>query len=145
MRIISPSTGRPHESVLPLYIIEPGLIHTPDFDALHWRFIRQSLIELQDRLADLGQPPIRYGDAQDVFERLLKNTHSPISTPMKKPVMPQTFSRDQRLQDWSREKGIMACIPNMVSLGLKDRDGWSRQWEERMRGPIFPTQPLYQH
>ena len=129
-------------AVLPLYIIEPGLIHSPDFDALHWRFIRQSLIELQDRLADLGQPLIiRYGDAQDVFERLLKEHPFTHLYSHEETGNAWTFSRDKRLQEWTQEKAITwhEYPQHGVVRGLKDRDGWSRQWEERMRRPIFPT------
>ena len=53
--------------LLPLYIIEPDIIHAPDFDALHWQFIQEALHELNQQLTRLGQPLIiRTGEATDV-------------------------------------------------------------------------------
>ena len=40
--------------VVPIYIIEPEIINSSDFDALHWQFIRESLIDLQISLKMLG-------------------------------------------------------------------------------------------
>ena len=74
--------------LLPLYIIEPDLINAPDFGSLHWTFIRECLIDLNDQLSALGQPLIvRRGDALSVLEnsdskRILNN-----SIPTKKLVM----------------------------------------------------------
>ena len=57
--------------VLVLYIIEPEVIRTPDFDALHWNFIRESLVELQSSLSRCGTPlQVITGDVVAVFNRL---------------------------------------------------------------------------
>ena len=131
-----------HGAVLPLYIIEPGLLHASDFDALHWHFIRQSLIELQANLAQLGQPLIiRYGDAQDVFEILMKEHPFKRLYSHEETGNAWTFSRDTRLNEWAKEKGVewKEYPQNGVVRGLTDRDGWSRQWEARMRQPIYAS------
>lgn len=41
--------------VLPLYVIEPDYWQLPDSSARHWRFIAQSLVELNQALLNLGQ------------------------------------------------------------------------------------------
>ena len=41
-------------SVLPLYILEPALWQQPDASLRQWRFIRQSLRELDAALRELG-------------------------------------------------------------------------------------------
>lgn len=56
--------------VLPLYIIEPSILYAPDFDASHYVFVRQSLRELREELANLGQPQIvRQGRIYEVRNR----------------------------------------------------------------------------
>ena len=57
--------------VLPVYIIEPDFWTEPDASARHWMFLRQSLAELHDTLASLGQPLlIRWGDAVSILDEL---------------------------------------------------------------------------
>ena len=49
--------------VLPLYVAEPDLWQQPDMAARHWGFICESLHELNEALAGLGQPLVlRTGD-----------------------------------------------------------------------------------
>ena len=59
-------------SVLPVYIIEPEVIQAADFDALHWQFIQESLLDLQFSLSGLGAPlQVLRGSAVDVVLSLI--------------------------------------------------------------------------
>ena len=50
--------------VLPLFIVEPMFWALPDASARQWQFCAESLAELREALAELGQPlVIRTGDA----------------------------------------------------------------------------------
>lgn len=56
--------------VLPLYIVEPELWRQPDFSLRQWAFCRESLEELREQLAELGQPlVVRSGDAVVLLEQ----------------------------------------------------------------------------
>ena len=56
--------------VLPLYVVEPELWQQPDASERQWLFCRESLIELRQALADLGQPlVVRVGDVVQVLDR----------------------------------------------------------------------------
>ena len=58
-------------TVLPLFVIEPELLYAPDFDRLHYEFLRDALLELRSGLASLGQPLIaRLGEMTDVLAQL---------------------------------------------------------------------------
>ena len=49
--------------VLPLYVVEPELWQQPDTSERQWLFCRESLLDLQQALSDLGQPlVVRCGD-----------------------------------------------------------------------------------
>jgi deoxyribodipyrimidine photo-lyase len=59
--------------VLPVYVIEPEMIEAADFDALHWDFIQESLVDLNASLEELGAGLfIQYGEVCDVFQQLYK-------------------------------------------------------------------------
>ena len=56
--------------VLPLYVVEPELWQQPDASERQWLFCRESLLELREALAALGQPlVVRSGDVVEVLER----------------------------------------------------------------------------
>ena len=56
--------------VLPLYVVEPELWRQPDGSERQWLFCRESLLDLRQALAGLGQPlVVRSGDVVEVFER----------------------------------------------------------------------------
>ncbi len=123
--------------VLPLYIIEPELIHAPDFSAAHWDFLAQSLVSLRERLAALGSPlVVREGEATAVISQFPiarlwahEETGNGIS-----------YARDRRVRRWAREQGIpfVEFPANGVVRRLARRDGWSRQWETRMAEALTP-------
>ena len=60
-------------NVIPLYIIEPEIINSDQFSSLHWNFIYQSLLELNKKLTNLGQPLIiRRGEAVETLHAINK-------------------------------------------------------------------------
>ncbi|MEY3756962.1 MAG: putative cryptochrome, partial [Cyanobacteriota bacterium] len=59
-----------HGPVLPLVIVEPELWQQSDASARQWAFCAESLEELRQSLAELGQPlVVRIGSAVEVLER----------------------------------------------------------------------------
>lgn len=128
--------------ILPLYIIEPKLIHAPDFDALHWNFIRESLQDLQSSLRELGvELQVLLGDAVEIFAQL-HHTHSlSMIWAHEETGNQMTYQRDLAVAAWARTQGVsLNELPqNGVVRRLRDRDGWSQHWEARMCVPIVPV------
>ncbi|MEO1651960.1 MAG: deoxyribodipyrimidine photo-lyase [Bacteroidota bacterium] len=61
------------QKLLLIYIFEPELQAYPDWNIRHWRFIWQSLEQLQSQLqAYRSQVHIFYGNARCVFESILE-------------------------------------------------------------------------
>ncbi len=121
--------------VLPLYIVEPEWLASPDFDPSHWTFVRASLVELDQQLRRLGQGlVVRAGEAVDVL-RHLPEAHLWAHEETGNWV---TYQRDRRVRKWARETNtpITEVPANGVVRRLKSRDGWSRNWEGRMAEPI---------
>ncbi|MFQ3590352.1 MAG: deoxyribodipyrimidine photo-lyase [Chloracidobacterium sp.] len=128
--------------VLPLYIVEPEIIHAEDFDARHWAFIRDSLAALRDRLHRLGQPlVVRFGEAVQVFEALAQALSIVALWAHEETSQQVAYARDRRVRAWARARGIpfYEYPSNGVVRRLVSRDGWDATWESRMAAPFPPT------
>ena len=122
--------------VLPVYVIEPEIIRAADFDALHWQFIRESLLDLQRSLFELGASlQVLEGSAVDVFDSLHNRYGFSSLWAHEETGNAVTYKRDQAVAKWAASKNVSFNeIPqNGVVRCLQDRDGWSKQWEQRMR------------
>jgi deoxyribodipyrimidine photo-lyase len=132
--------------VLPLYIVEPSFIHAHNFSPIHWTFIRESLLELGETLARLGQPLIvRVGEATEVLHRLA--TLLPISAlwAHEETSTLRGYARDQAVRRWARAQHLpFTELPqNGVIRRLPNRDQWDTLWEERMAQPLhLPPEAL---
>lgn len=131
--------------VLPVYLIEPELINGPDFDAMHWNFIAESLKALRAELSTLGAPlEIHRGSAVEVFERLWAKHRFGAIWAHEETGNALTYARDRAVANWAANCGVAfhEYPQNGVIRRLKDRDGWARQWERRMREPILEPPSL---
>ena len=118
-----------------LYIIEPGVMGAPDFDALHWTFQVAALRDLARSLSELGCPlVIRRGEACEVLERVRVETGFTHLRSHEETGTALTFARDRDVRRWADRQGVawVEYPQNGVVRGLTDRDGWARQWELRM-------------
>ena len=132
--------------VLPLYVIEPSILSAPDFDASHYVFIRQSLRELRERLADLGQPLIvRQGEAVQVLEELRVEGWVAGIWAHEETGNGVSYQRDRDVRAWAKTNRIPFCeIPSGgVVRRLKSRDNWIGIWQSRMgREPLCAPKAL---
>lgn len=124
-------TGKP---LLLLYIFEPSLISDPHYSDRHWRFICESIADMDTRLPEGSRVLKAYGEADEIFSKLHKlvliNTvYSHEETGIKR-----TFLRDIRMSDWFKEHGIrwVESPVNAVQRGLMSRKNWSTHWKERI-------------
>jgi len=131
--------------VLPIYLVEPSLWQQPDASGRHWAFVRESLIELRDALAALGQPlVIRRGEAVTAFEALRAKRGPFALWSHQETGNGWSYARDVAVLGWAREHGIAWTeLPQQgVIRRLKSRDGWSRRWDRMMSADCAepPTQ-----
>jgi deoxyribodipyrimidine photo-lyase len=93
--------------VLPIYLVEPSLWQQPDASGRHWAFVRESLIELRDALAALGQPlVIRRGEAVTAFEALRAKRGPFALWSHQETGNGWSYARDVAVLGWAREHGI---------------------------------------
>jgi len=128
--------------VLPLYIAEPHLWAQPDASARQWAFLAESLAELRQALAALGQPLlVRVGEMLPWLERLRRRVPIAGLWSHQETGNGWTYQRDLQVAAWCREQGIAwSELPqNGVVRCLKSRDGWARRWEQRLGGEPLPA------
>ena len=129
-------------SILPIYIIEPDVIQSPDFDAMHWDFIAESLLCLQASLRALGaELQVVEGSAVDVLASLRRRCGFTALWAHEETGNAITYRRDVAVGRWAAREGVdFHELPqNGVVRRLKDRDCWARHWERRMGAPILPV------
>ena len=123
------------EACLLLYIFEPMLCKDSHYSERHFRFIKQSLSELQIQLKAYNtQILILEGEAKFIFEKL--HQLIPIKTVFshQETSIQITYQRDLLLQKLFKNQTIQwrEFVHNGVFRGLKNRSEWVKLWEKHM-------------
>ncbi|HAQ47744.1 MAG TPA: deoxyribodipyrimidine photolyase [Glaciecola sp.] len=126
--------------VLLIYIIEPILLHDPHYDIRHWRFIWQSLQDINQQLNQFnGQLLILQGEATAVFSQLQKNLTIQHIYSHQEIGLSNTFERDKSVRSWCDTRAIQwsEFSYGAVIRGLTQRHDWDKNWQKRMRHQCF--------
>lgn len=121
--------------LLLLYVFEPSVINFHDSDERHWRFVYQSILDMNDKLANLNScVHIFHHEADYVFSELMKNytistvfSHQEIGNEL-------TYQRDKYLKKVFKNNSIEwnEYQTNGVIRKLKNRHNWEQLWEHKM-------------
>jgi deoxyribodipyrimidine photo-lyase len=128
--------GRP---LLLAYWFEPSIMVDSHSDERHFRFIQESLTDLDEQLAEYGaRVRVFHGEVLPALRRL--HAVEPIEAIFshEEVGIQLTFDRDQAVARFCREAGIrwLESPGNGVVRGLKNRADWSQRWERFMRAPL---------
>jgi deoxyribodipyrimidine photo-lyase len=125
-------TGLP---LLLLYCFEPSMMDNPDADIRHWRFVHESLVEMNGRLKDLdAQLFIFHNEVLNVLSEISKNysiqnifSHQEIGNRL-------SFDRDIAVSAFCKNENITwhEYQLNGVIRKLKSRKTWEPCWEKQM-------------
>ena len=129
--------------ILLLYLIEDILLDDPHMDIRHWRFIWQSLQDMQDQLQPFGtQIILLKGEAIACFERLREQFGEFRLFSYQEVGLGHTFARDKQLQTWCDESGVswQECPAGAVIRGLGNREPWDKHWQQVMRQGTFDVE-----
>lgn len=126
-----------HGAIIPLYIIEPDLWQQADTSARQWRFVRQSLIELDHELRQRTGAGLvlRVGHAVDVLARL-RHEHGHIELwSHEETGNAWTFARDRAVAAWAQQAGVVwhEHRQDGVVRRLATRNAWAEHWARFMR------------
>ncbi len=128
--------------VLGLYIYEPELCRSAEFDTSHLIFLNESLRELDQALAERGGSLVlRRGEAVEVLDQLTQELAICALWSHAETGNLTTYRRDQRVASWAAHRGIPwhEFRQDGVIRRLQSRDGWSARWAERMNRPLLPA------
>ena len=128
--------GRP---CLLLYCFEPMLIGDPHYRDRHWRFICQSLEDMNSRLKRLGTRVHLFGGDMLEVLRSIDAAHGLYQVfSHEETGLASTFQRDLVVDRWLKSRGIRwrEYPSNGVQRGRRDREGWNRQWHQVMTAPV---------
>ena len=121
--------------VLMLYVFEPSLMRAPDSDIRHWRFVWQSLMDLENDLAKYeSKLCIAVGEVVDVMTQLHQKfkimhvfAHQEIGVKL-------TFDRDISVAKFCNQHQITfnEFQRDGVQRGLRNRKKWNKDWKDFM-------------
>lgn len=119
-----------------LYVFEPSVMNYDDSDVRHWRFVYESLQDMQSKLDSVNSKIyIFQNEVETVFSQLTKEyaiqnvfSHQEIGNKI-------TFDRDIKMQLFfdSNEIHWKQFQMHGVIRKLKSRKNWDKRWENVMR------------
>lgn len=127
-------------SCLCVYVYEPEIIHSPEFDSSHLLFINQSLTALDAQLRQRGSRLVLlHGSIPDVFEKLYRQQPFETIWSHQETGNDLTYRRDLRVARWAKSRGIgwEERRQNGVIRRLSHRDGWARRWDDFTRERVL--------
>lgn len=132
-------SGRP---LLLIRFLEPSLIANAHYDERHWRFIQQSVADLNQQLKSTALSVVEIqSEVVPFFERLqgVVNIHSIYSH--EETGLRITYDRDKTVNAFCSKKGIQwhEFQTNGITRGLKNRKNWAKLWHDHMLAHTVKT------
>lgn len=130
------SAGRP---VLLLYCFEPSTMAHPDSDERHWRFVGQSLEDMNRQLARYNtKVTCLFGESEAIFEKICATLKVHTVYSHEEIGNNHTFKRDKKLATYFGSHNIQwqESPTNGVIRRLKNRLHWDQHWYKTMSAPL---------
>lgn len=105
----------------------------------HWGFVRESVADINHRLADYGaRLHLLLAEVSEIFEQLaeffdIRSVYSYEETGLQ-----LSFDRDKQMCRWLKQAGIpwIESPCNGIQRGLKHRSTWAADWKSIMSQPL---------
>ena len=124
--------------ILFVYFFEPSVMHYPDSDVRHWRFVYQSLLHINKKLQSLNGKLFIFHNEVDIVFTSLVNKYQ-INTIFSHQEVGNncTYDRDKRMQLFFNKHNIIwkQYQLNGIVRGLLDRKNWQKLWQAKMNEP----------
>lgn len=121
--------------ILTVYCFEPSLQKYYDWDKRHWRFVYESILDLNTKIPVLWS----YEEVIPLFDKIsqkyqIKNVFSHQETGTR-----ITYDRDKEFKRWCKKSDVTwrEFQSNGVIRALKDRREWERLWVSVMKRDAF--------
>ena len=125
--------------LLLLYLMEPELVEDDHYSTRHWRFIFESIEDMDRRLgACAARIQVMHGaacqcfaDLDELFEIDTIFSHEEIGLEL-------TYRRDRQMREWCAGRDVLwqESPSGAVQRGRTHRQDWDRHWNRIMRAPL---------
>ncbi len=121
-----------------LYAFEPSVMAAPQYDERHWRFVWQSLCDMNRQLET---HPVRihifHAEIIPLLTALAEHFSIKKIFSYQETGLKITFDRDKAVARFCAKHSIVwqECIANGVLRGKRDRSGWREHWYAFMSAP----------
>jgi len=128
---------------IPYFIVfcfEPSIISHPDTSTRHVQFQYQSLLKVNEKLDVYGRNVhLVYGEMVNVLSWL--SIHFTIANlfSYRESGIRLTWQRDKAVKHWCITQQVTwtECKRDGIQRGIRNRDGWDKQWYGFMHAPII--------
>jgi deoxyribodipyrimidine photo-lyase len=126
--------------LLLLYCFEPLLMQYGDSDLRHWRFVYQSLQQLQQQLStNKATLAIVYENATTAFKTIAAHYQVQHIFSHEETGNKPSFDRDKAIKIFCNQQQIkwIETPTNGIVRGLQNRKDFGKHWHEVMHAPLF--------
>ncbi len=123
---------------LMLYVFEPSVIAAPEYDDRHWRFVWESLQDLNFYLKKYKtEVYIFHNEVVDVLNKIQEQFTIQKIYSHEETGIQVTYQRDKNVQAFCQQHHIewKESPTNAVVRGLRNRFDWNELWKKNMEAP----------
>ncbi len=138
-------SGRP---TLIFYLFEPFLLDNPHYSERHWRFVYQSLVDMNRRLEPLNRSiTIATTDIFHFLEAVCSTYDVETLYSYQEIGLKVTFNRDLEVAQYCKQHTIawQEFPTGAVIRGARSRDKWDKNWAKTMRSPLATVHLKKEH
>ena len=119
------------EKLLPLFCWEPSLIADPHMDVRHWRFMQQSIDDINSQLPAHTGVLSLHCEVAEALELIAQNYNIAAVRSYQETGLLVTHNRDKRISRYLKNKAIsfFEYQYGAVLRGLPNRTHWQQNWE----------------
>jgi len=125
--------------ILLLYCFEPSLLAAPQSSDRHWRFVCESLTDMQKQLLPWqGSLLVALGEVKEVFQQLQEIHAVQAVYSHQETGIALTYARDRDLAAYLKAQDIpwKEYLQQGVQRKRKNRRGWESFWQAFMTAPL---------
>lgn len=122
---------------LMLYVFEAMLIEDPHYSLRHWRFVSESLQDMNNHLDQ--SLTIAFEDMISVLKKIQQTFEIETLYSHEETGLAITFERDKKVQSFLNDHGInwVETPTGAVSRPCLNRQNWDKHWKQVMRNDII--------
>ena len=126
-----------------IYIFDPKIISHPDTSDRHLSFIYHSIIDINKKLSKYNKEvQIFYGNSKDVFIQLFSSFEVNNIFSYQESGVKISWERDKAIKELCKAYSVdwFEFQRDGIIRGIKNRDGWNKNWHIEMHKKIIENQ-----